>query len=291
MENDIITKRTEEVINFISYRETNDFRYDYVKAFLIELIPFRNTNDLYSEMALFNQKYGKNITQYSDLIIYICREVFPQYDSSWIKDFLNMYRINNFSFSKDGSWLLGKNVKYKEEEIPLYEEKLKEVYFTSLNDNIEILGYYAEYLVKEYLANHQDKYSFFKWVSQDIGDGLGYDFIAYNNETKKWNYIEVKSKASSYDTVLSYNETKKLSSINSNYLDEEYIVFWVSLVLNKDHFEHDIVEYYTDSENKNPRCESLITKSNHIIFHSFDAQEEDKKEVNGKAYKKTINFF
>ena len=43
MENDIITKRTEEVINFISYRETNDFRYDYVKAFLIELIPFRNT--------------------------------------------------------------------------------------------------------------------------------------------------------------------------------------------------------------------------------------------------------
>ena len=93
------------------------------------------------------------------------------------------------------------------------------------------------------------------------------------------------------DTVLSYNETKKLSSINSNDLDEEYIVFWVSLVLNKDHFEHDIVEYYTDSENKNPRCESLITKSNHIIFHSFDAQEEDKKEVNGKAYKKIINFF
>ena len=127
MENDNIKKRTEEVINFISYRETNDFRYDYVKAFLIELIPFRNTNDLYSEMALFNQKYGKNITQYSDLIIYICREVFPQYDSSWIKDFLNMYRINNFSFSKDGSWLLGKNVKYKEEEIPLYEEKLKDI--------------------------------------------------------------------------------------------------------------------------------------------------------------------
>ena len=82
-----------------------------------------------------------------------------------------------------------------------------------------------------------------------------------------------------------------MSSINSNDLDEEYIVFWVSLVLNKDHFEHDIVEYYTDSGNKSSRCESLITKSNHIIFRSFNAQEEDRKETNGEAYKKTINFF
>ena len=142
------------------------------------------------------------------------------------------------------------------------------------------------------MASHPEKYSYYKWVSQDIGDGLGYDFVAYNILTKKWDYIEVKSKVSRFDTSLSYNETEKLASINRNDLDEEYFIFLVPLRLTDDHFEHDILECYIDDENKVTRWESLIEKRSdrYIKIDSLEAQEEEKKRIKGEPYQKKINF-
>ena len=174
---EILEKRKNELIRFIKFKEEHDFRYDVVKALLIELLPFRDSQKLDDEMMMFSHRYGKVITKLSDLLVSMCAEFCPQHDSSWIKDFLDTYRINSYSFQKNESWLLGNNVKYKEEKIPLYDEILKKVFFTSLNDNKGLLGYYAEYLVKVYLASHPEKYSYYKWVSQDIGDGLGYDLL------------------------------------------------------------------------------------------------------------------
>lgn len=289
---DILEKRKNELIRFIKFKEENDFRYDVVKAFLIEMLPFRESLKLDIEMMMFSQRYDKTITEYSDLLICMCKEFFPQYDSSWIKNFLDTYRIDSYSFATNGSWLLGHNIKYKEENIPLYEEQLKKGFFTSLSDNIDLLGFYAEYLVKVYLASHPEKYSYYKWASQDIGDGLGYDFVAYNMLTKKWDYIEVKSKVSRFDTSLSYNETEKLSSINSNNLDEEYLIFLVPLKLINNQFEHDILECYIDDENKVTRWESLIEKRSdrYIKIDSLEAQEEEKKRIKGEPYQKKINF-
>ena len=110
--------------------------------------------------------------------------------------------------------------------------------------------------------------------------------------TKKWDYIEVKSKVSRFDTSLSYNETEKLSSINSNNLDEEYLIFLVPLKLINNQFEHDILECYIDDENKVTRWESLIEKRSdrYIKIDSLEAQEEEKKRIKGEPYQKKINF-
>ena len=110
--------------------------------------------------------------------------------------------------------------------------------------------------------------------------------------TKKWDYIEVKSKASRLDASLSYNETEKLSSINSNNLDEKYLIFLVHLQLIDNHFEHDILECYIDDENEFTRWESLIEKRSdrYIKFDSLEAQEEEKKRINGQSSQKKINF-
>ena len=102
-----------ELIRFIKFKEENDFRYDVVKAFLIEMLPFRESLKLDIEMMMFSQRYDKTITEYSDLLICMCKEFFPQYDSSWIKNFLDTYRIDSYSFATNGSWLLGHNIKYK----------------------------------------------------------------------------------------------------------------------------------------------------------------------------------
>lgn len=291
MENTILNKRLTEVLKFINYKEEFDFRYDIVKSYLIKILPFRDTDDLYKEMAVFSQRYGRNITQYSDLIASMCDEVLPKYNYNWIAPFLDTYGIDNYSFYKDGSWLLGHNIRFSENQIPFYENHLKSIFQTSLCDNIELLGYYAEYLTNKYLLSNSNKYSSVEWVSQTIGDGLGYDFVAYNKKTDKWNYIEVKSKASDYDASLSYNESRKLYNINSNNLSEEYLVFLVPIKLKEDYFDYDILEYYVDDNNsKNNRFESLITNENYIIINSLDAQNEDIKRKEGKKYEKKINF-
>lgn len=293
MENYIIEKRKEEVFKFIHMKEGLDLRYDYAKALLIEALPFRDTTALYSEMALFSQRYGRNIMSYCDLITCICAEVFPQYDSRWIKDLLDYYGISNISFAKNGSWLLGKNIEFTENDISAFGEYLKSIFYTALNEkeNKRKLGYYAEYLVKEYLASNPGKYSCFKWVPQEIGDGFGYDFFAFNEETNKWEYIEVKTKSSGFDSVLSPNETRKMSAINGNDLNEEYAIFIVPIVLNGDHFEYDIIKYSSDGENEKTICRSLFTGLDHIVFYSLDAQKESEKAINGEEYKKIINLF
>lgn len=287
----ILNKRLNEVHSFINYKEKYDFRYDIVKAYLIKLLPFRDTDNLYNEMLLFSQRYGKNITKYSDLIKYMCNEIAPHHNYNWIEPFLNNYGIDSYSFSENGSWLLGHNVQFYESKVQFYENYLKRQFQTSLSDNIKVLGYYAEYLTYKYLLSNPNKYSNVDWVSQTIGDGLGYDFIAYNKNTSKWNYIEVKSKVSTFDTTLSENESKKLFDINTNNLDEDYLLFLLPIQLIDDHFDYDILECYIDDNNdKNSRFESLITSDSYIIFNSLDAQKEELKRKAGIAYKKKISF-
>ena len=274
-----------------------DFGYEYFDFNLLHLLPFRNCENLQEEINIFKNYLGIEIESFYDLIISICTKCYPDFDCSWIKDFLNKYKINDFSFQKEHRhWLLGGNIKYTEADLKECEKDIIKYFANeektdSYDELKEKIGFFSEHLVWQFL-NKSENYSNVCWVSQIVGDGLGYDFIAYNNKTKKINYIEVKGKTSTFDITLSKNETRVLNKVNKNELNEEYLVFCVPIVFTDTEFDFDILEcYFDDDKPKNSRKTSLITGESYLMLESLDEQAEQKKRAEGKPYQKKINFY
>lgn len=297
--NEIIESRKNEVKCFLEYYKNNIsvHEYEYFDFNLLHLLPFRNCENLQEEINIFKNYLGIEIESFYDLIISICTKCYPDFDCSWIKDFLNKYKINDFSFQKEHRhWLLGGNIKYTEADLKECEKDIIKYFAneekTDSHDELkEKIGFFSEYLVCCFL-NNSENYSNVYWVSQIVGDGLGYDFIAYNNKTKKTNYIEVKGKTSTFDITLSKNETRVLNKVNKNELNEEYLVFCVPLVFTNGVFDYDILECYIDDDKpENNRKTSLITGESYLMLESLNEQAEQKKRAEGKPYQKKINFY
>lgn len=210
--NEIIESRKNEVKCFLEYYKNNIsfHEYEHFDFKLLYLLPFRNCENLQEEINIFKNYLGIEIESFYDLIISICTKCYPDFDCSWIKDFLNKYKINDFSFQKEHRhWLLGGNIKYTKADLKECEKDIIKYFVneekTDSQDELkEKIGFFSEHLVWRFLTKSKN-YSNVYWVSQIVGDGLGYDFIAYNNKTKKTNYIEVKGKTSTFDITLSKN--------------------------------------------------------------------------------------
>ncbi len=297
--NEIIESRKNEIKIFLEYYKNNSSlqKYEYFDYYLLYFLPFRNCENLQEEIDVFKNYFGIEIESYYGLIIFICTKYYPDFDCSWIRNFLNKYKINDFSFQKEHrNWLLGGNIKYTFDDLYECQKDIIEYFVneekTDSNDNIkEKIGFFSEHLVHDYL-DKCDNYSNICWVSQIVGDGLGYDFIAYNNKTNKTNYIEVKGKTSTFDITLSKNETRVLNKVNKNDLNEEYLVFCVPLVFTNGAFDYDILECYIDDDKpENNRETSLITRESYLMLNSLDEQAEQDKRAEGKPYQKKINFY
>lgn len=297
--NEIIESRKNEVKCFLEYYKNNIsvHEYEHFDFKLLYLLPFRNCENLQEEINIFKNYLGIEIENFYDLIISICTKCYPEFDCSWIKDFLNKYKINDFSFQKEHRhWLLGGNIKYTEADLKECEKDIIKYFVneekTDSHDELkEKIGFFSEHLVWRFLTKSKN-YSNVYWVSQIVGDGLGYDFIAYNNKTKKTNYIEVKGKTSTFDITLSKNETRVLNKVNKNELNEEYLVYCVPIVFADVKFDYDILEcYFDDDKPENNRKTSLITGESYLMLESLNEQAEQKKRAEGKPYQKKINFY
>ncbi len=297
--NEIIESRKNEVKCFLEYYKNNIsvHEYEHFDFKLLYLLPFRNCENLQEEINIFKNYLGIEIENFYDLIISICTKCYPEFDCSWIKDFLNKYKINDFSFQKEHRhWLLGGNIKYTEADLKECEKDIIKYFVneekTDSHDELkEKIGFFSEHLVWRFLTKSKN-YSNVYWVSQIVGDGLGYDFIAYNNKTKKTNYIEVKGKTSTFDITLSKNETRVLNKVNKNELNEEYLVYCVPIVFADVKFDYDILEcYFDDDKPENNRKTSLITGESYLMLESLNEQAEQKKMAEGKPYQKKINFY
>lgn len=297
--NEIIESRKNEVKCFLEYYKNNISVHEYEHFYfkLLYLLPFRNCENLQEEINIFKNYLGIEIENFYDLIISICTKCYPEFDCSWIKDFLNKYKINDFSFQKEHRhWLLGGNIKYTEADLKECEKDIIKYFVneekTDSHDELkEKIGFFSEHLVWRFLTKSKN-YSNVYWVSQIVGDGLGYDFIAYNNKTKKTNYIEVKGKTSTFDITLSKNETRVLNKVNKNELNEEYLVYCVPIVFTDVKFDYDILEcYFDDDKPENNKETSLITGESYLMLESLDEQAEQKKRAEGKPYQKKINFY
>lgn len=297
--NEIIESRKNEVKCFLEYYKNNIsfHEYEHFDFKLLYLLPFRNCENLQEEINIFKNYLGIEIESFYDLIISICTKCYPEFDCSWIKDFLNKYKINDFSFQKEHRhWLLGGNIKYTEADLKECEKDIIKYFVneekTDSHDELkEKIGFFSEHLVWRFLTKSKN-YSNVYWVSQIVGDGLGYDFIAYNNKTKKTNYIEVKGKTSTFDITLSKNETRVLNKVNKKELNEEYLVYCVPIVFTDVKFDYDILEcYFDDDKPENNRKTSLITGESYLMLESLNEQAEQKKRAEGKPYQKKINFY
>ena len=96
--NEIIESRKNEVKCFLEYYKNNIsfHEYEHFDFKLLYLLPFRNCENLQEEINIFKNYLGIEIESFYDLIISICTKCYPDFDCSWIKDFLNKYKINDF---------------------------------------------------------------------------------------------------------------------------------------------------------------------------------------------------
>ena len=150
--NEIIESRKNEVKCFLEYYKNNIsvHEYEYFDLNLLHLLPFRNCENLQEEINIFKNYLGIEIESFYDLIISICTKCYPDFDCSWIKDFLNKYKINDFSFQKEHRhWLLGGNIKYTKADLKECEKDIIKYFVneekTDSQDELkEKIGFFSE---------------------------------------------------------------------------------------------------------------------------------------------------
>ncbi|MDO4282262.1 MAG: DUF3883 domain-containing protein [Clostridia bacterium] len=144
-------------------------------------------------------------------------------------NFPEQVNLTEVTFEKSKS---KKALRKKENFVPIKTD------FTKMNQTKSDIGKYGEELVLEYEKNklislgHEELADKVIWISQEIGDGAGYDIISYECINGKFEqiYIEVKTTVNSHNTEFDIT----LNEINaSNLYKEKYYIYRIGNIHGK----------------------------------------------------------
>lgn len=239
-----ISECRNSIYNFYHILFNANLEIEYNYYLLYKYLPFRNTN-IDEQKRLIEMYYQTNIYSYSQLLT----TIIPLNDEQ-------LYFLNNFLLNNDiyfdafkYSWKLGNNPNNNWDynyNLSRIEALLNDYQYPNRKD---IIGKTAEIIFHDnYIRTAKDGWVL-DWVSKDIGDGFGYDFVMFNEKLNSAHFYEVKGSTTGISNIkLTPNESRVFKKIDTSSYNEIYHVAMVDFqYVEKNIINYDLVDTYYDN--------------------------------------------